>query len=55
MAFSPSDKPAGEELAQHDAVKEEEVLEREGVEQALMQSGKSERGEQIDNVQDKGE
>jgi hypothetical protein len=35
------------ELAEADAVKDDEVLEREGLEEELMQEGRSEVGEQI--------
>lgn len=55
MSFLSPDKPAEEDLADQQEQKEAEVLEREGVEQDLMQSGESELGEQIDNVEEKGE
>ena len=46
-----------EQLAQQEETKDEEVLEREGVEQELMQSGASEVGEELEDVQEdaKGE
>ena len=44
--------PPEEELAENEAVKEDEVLEREGVEQELMQTGRSEVGEDLEGVQD---
>lgn len=44
------DDPA-EELAEQEEIKEEEVLEREGVEQELMQTDRSEVGEELDDVQ----
>ncbi len=40
------------ELAEHEAVKDDEVMEREGVEQELMQSGQSEVGEELENVEE---
>ncbi len=45
------------ELAEHEEKKEDEVLEREGVEQELMQSGASDVGEDLEDVQEdaKGE
>jgi hypothetical protein len=47
------DDPA-EELAEHEDKKEEEVLEREGVEQELMQADRSDLGEELEDVQEDG-
>ena len=40
-----------QELADIEETKDDQVLEREPLEQELMQEGKSEAGEQIDDVQ----
>ncbi len=45
------DDPFGE-LAEQEDKKEDEVLEREGVEQELMQSDRSEVGEEFEDVQE---
>lgn len=40
-----------QELADIEETKDEQVLEREPLEQELMQEGQSEAGEQVDDVQ----
>ena len=49
---SPSDRPPEEEVAELEQQKEDEVLQREPVEQELMQAGESEVGTEIDGVED---
>ena len=50
---SPSDdRPPEEELEELQDKKEDEVLEREPVEQELMQTGQSHVGEDLDSVQE---
>ncbi|MFN2503193.1 MAG: hypothetical protein ABR540_02980 [Acidimicrobiales bacterium] len=46
------DPPAEAELADNQAVKDEAVLGREGVEQDLMQKDESPEGEEIEDVED---
>ena len=46
------EKPPKVELAENEDVKEEEVLDREGVEQELMQTDRSDVGEEIEGVED---
>ncbi|MGH9279224.1 MAG: hypothetical protein ACRD12_14100 [Acidimicrobiales bacterium] len=41
-----------EELAEQEEKKDDEVLEREGFEQELMQEGESEVGERVEGVED---
>ena len=41
-----------EELAENEDTKEEAVLEREGMEQGLMQADRSELGEELEDVQE---
>jgi hypothetical protein len=41
-----------EDLADQERKKEDEVLEREGLEQELIQEGESEVGEEIEGVED---
>ncbi|MEA2685513.1 MAG: hypothetical protein QOE93_708, partial [Actinomycetota bacterium] len=49
--YAPSMTPdRASELAEVDSVKEDEVLEREGMEEELMQQGRSEVGEHISDV-----
>jgi hypothetical protein len=43
--------PADDELAEQQETKDDEVLEREGLEQELMQEGESDVGEQIEDVE----
>jgi hypothetical protein len=52
MSTSPSDDPAGAELAETEEKKDDEVLEREGVETQLMDEDRSELGEQVEGVED---
>lgn len=49
-----TDTSPQDELADHEHTKDEEVLEREGLEQELMQEGVSEVGEHIEHVEDNG-
>jgi hypothetical protein len=49
------DRSPEEDLADQQRKKEDEVLDREGVEQELMQEGASEVGEEIEGVQEQGE
>ncbi len=46
------ERPTKDVLAENEEVKEDEVLEREGVEQELMQRDDSDVGEEIEDVQD---
>lgn len=48
----PTDERPSEVLAENEEVKEDEVLDREGVEQGLMQRDESDVGEEIEGVQD---
>jgi hypothetical protein len=49
------DRSPKEDLADQERKKEDEVLEREGLEQELMQEGESEVGEKIEGVQEERE
>ncbi len=52
MANSPTDDAAAEELAEVEDKKDDQVLEREGVETELMDEDRSEVGEQVAGVED---
>ena len=52
MPTAPPDDGAAEELAEAEEKKDDEVLEREGVETALMDEDRSEVGERIEGVED---
>lgn len=52
MASRPPDDEAAAELAETEEKKEDEVLEREGVETELMDADRSEVGERVAGVED---
>ena len=54
MATESPDPAVAEELAEQEHQKEGEVLEREGLEQHLMQEGESDTGTVVDGVEDEG-
>ena len=52
MSTTPPDEGAAAELAETEEKKDDQVLEREGVESELMDRGRSEVGEDVDGVED---
>ncbi|HEX2192144.1 MAG TPA: hypothetical protein VHH09_03045 [Acidimicrobiales bacterium] len=52
MSTPPPDEQAAAELADTQETKDDEVLEREGVETELMDADRSEVGERVEGVED---
>ena len=54
MATESPDPTVADELTEQEREKDDQVLEREGLEQHLMQEGDSDTGTVVDGVEDEG-